>query len=94
MTTLDSPSTILKNGETSKITSRENWRKDRKFTVIAMEGEVRGTATRDLRDCNARPFPFPIAPSDSIKRYLNWEENVTSVVTGRGLQMKKTKEQN
>ena len=48
MTTLDSPSTILKNGETSKITSRENWRKDRKFIVIAMEGEVRGTATRDL----------------------------------------------
>ena len=54
LTTLDSPSTILKkktkkkNGETSKITSWENWHKDRKFTVIAIEGGVRGTATRDF----------------------------------------------
>ena len=48
-----------------------------------MEGGVKGTEHATL-------FPFPIAPPDSIKRYLNREEIVTSVVTGRGPQIKKT----
>ena len=38
--------------------------------------------------CDARPFPFPIAPPDSIKRNVIREEIVTSLVTGRGLQIK------
>ena len=60
LTTLDSPSTMTKKGEKSKITSRENWRKDE-------------------RASNARL---------SIKRYLIRKEIATSLVTGRGLQIK------
>ena len=60
LTTLDSPSTMTKKGEKSKMTSRKNWRKDE-------------------RASNARL---------SIKRYLIRKEIATSLVTGRGLQIK------
>ena len=39
---------MTKKGKKSKITSRENWRKDLKLTEILMEGEVRGPATGDF----------------------------------------------
>ena len=40
--------TMAKEGEKSETISRENWRKVLKFTDILMEGEVRGSATRDF----------------------------------------------
>ena len=44
LTTLQSPSTMTKKGEKSKITSRENWRKDLKFTeILKWEGLQRET---------------------------------------------------
>ena len=74
MTTLDSPSTMTKKGKKSKITSRENWRKDLKLTEILMKGEVRGPATGDFS-------PFQL-------HHRIREEIVTSLVTGQGVQMK------
>ena len=76
MTTLDSPSTMTKKGKKSKITSRENWRKDLKFTEILMEGEVRGPETGDFS-------PFQLHQDILIR-----EEIVTSLVIGQGVQMK------
>ena len=79
---------MTKEGEKDETTSLENCRKVLKFTESLIEGEVVEPETRDY---SPSLLHHRMAPPDSIRRNLIREEIVTSLVTERGLQIRKTR---